>query len=161
MSELEDFEKEYHKSIARVGDRSLREVEPELAHTIAVLEQNKIGLISCGEEYRLFHERDSISYLNPGRIARVLLDRHYNVNGLTTPEKKGVFLRNEIINKTRIEGIAARGSPEEKQAAIEHEWMKNIGYRKMPAMIRFDEMIKSGQWNDVIEDAAYHAIIRS
>ena len=158
--DLGDFEKAYHEAIAKVGDRSLRDVEPELAHTIAILERDRLGLISCGEDYRLFHERDSMNYLNPGRIVRVLLDRHYEVNGLATHKDKAEFLRNEITNKTRLGISVVAETQEQKQRCIECEWMKQIGQRKMPAMIRFDDIIKRGEWNETIEDAAYYAIMR-
>lgn len=158
MNEYSALLQEYREAWKQVGDRMLREAPEELAHSIAVLEEYEHPL-----EIELYHQRDLAKLLKPGRIARVLLDRHYRVSGTKTPEEKTELLRKYIQFRSLFERVVlVKGTPEEKLNSMERMWMEEMDIgESIPVMLRFEEFMKKGNWNESLEDAAYYAIVRN
>ena len=162
MDEYNALLQEYREAWKQVGDRMLREVEPELAHTIAVLEGKDIS-IALHPELEMYHNADMAKLLQSGRIARVLLDRHYRVSGTNTPEEKTKLLKEYIQFRSLYERvILVNGTPEEELSSMERMWMEEMDIgESIPVMLRFEEFMKKAQWNESLEDAAYYAIVKN
>jgi hypothetical protein len=146
----------HNKAWERVGERDLRDVEPDLAHEIAVLEEE--NYVVLGEMARCNHGGDAMKLLRPGRIGRILLDRHYELKGAKSAEQKESLVQ-ELI-KRDLHGFlwAGHGTPEESLNGAESYWISECYKNVHGIMVRAEQLLKRGALDEATKDLAYRGI---